>query len=60
MSKHIAGFVAYVDLENQAAPAVFHNTGYVVRRSLSKGIQRITISFDQPAQQCFTDSADDI
>jgi len=56
-SKQIAGFVAYVDPENQAAPAVFHNTGYVVCRSLSRGIQRITISFDQPAQQCFTDSA---
>lgn len=60
LSKHIAGFVAYVDLENQAAPAVFHNTGYVVCRSISKGIQRITISFDQPAQQCFTDSAGEI
>jgi hypothetical protein len=31
-----------------------------VCRSISKGIQRITISFDQPAQQCFTDSAGEI
>lgn len=56
-SKHIAGFVAYADPSNQAATAVFHNTGYVVHRSLSKGIHRITIYFDQPAQQCFTDPA---
>jgi GNAT superfamily N-acetyltransferase len=57
-SKSIAGFMAYVDPNNQAAPAVFYNTGYVVHRSLSKGIHRITILFDQPAQQCFTDRAD--
>lgn len=55
-SKHIAGFVAYADPSNQAATAVFHNTGYMVHRSLSKGIHRITIYFDQPAQQRFTDS----
>lgn len=54
-SKHIAGFVAYADPSNQAATAVFHNTGYVVHRLLSKDIHRITIYFDQPAQQCFTD-----
>jgi acyl-CoA hydrolase/GNAT superfamily N-acetyltransferase len=54
-AKQIAGFVAYVDPTNLAAAAVFHNTGYVVHRSLSKGIHRITILFDQPAQQCFTD-----
>jgi acyl-CoA hydrolase/GNAT superfamily N-acetyltransferase len=57
-SKHIGGFFAYVDPNNQAAAAVFHNTGYVVHRSLSKNIHRITIFFDQPAQQCFTDPAD--
>jgi GNAT superfamily N-acetyltransferase len=57
-SKHIAGFFAYVDPTNQAAIAVFHNTGYAVHRSLSKGIHRITIYFDQPAQQCFTDPTD--
>jgi acyl-CoA hydrolase/GNAT superfamily N-acetyltransferase len=56
-SKHIAGFVAYVDPTNLAASAVFHNTGYVVHRSLRQGIHRITILFDHPAQQCFTDSA---
>lgn len=54
-AKQIAGFVAYVDPTNLAAAAVFHNTGYVVHRSLSKGIHRITILFHQPAQQCFTD-----
>lgn len=54
-TKQIAGFVAYVDPTNQAAAAVFHNTGYVVHRSLRKGIHRITILFDQPAEQCFTD-----
>jgi acyl-CoA hydrolase/RimJ/RimL family protein N-acetyltransferase len=54
-SKQIAGFVAYVDPTNLAVAAVFHHTGYVVHRSLSKGIHRITILFDQPAQQCFTD-----
>jgi len=54
-SKSIDGFMAYVDPNNQAAPAVFYNTGYVVHRSLRKGIYRITILFDQPAQQCFTD-----
>ena len=57
-SKHIAGFIAYVDPSNQEAAAVFHNTGYVVHRSLSKGIHRITIYFGQPAQQCFTDPAE--
>jgi GNAT superfamily N-acetyltransferase len=54
-AKQIDGFVAYVDPTNLAAAAVFHNTGYVVHRSLSKGIHRITILFHQPAQQCFTD-----
>jgi acyl-CoA hydrolase/GNAT superfamily N-acetyltransferase len=54
-TKQISGFVAYIDSNNIAAAAVFHNTGYVVHRSLSKGIHRITILFDQPAQQCFTD-----
>ena len=54
-SKHIGGFFAYVDPANQAAAAVFHNTGYVLHRSLSRGIHRINIFFDQPAQQCFTD-----
>ena len=57
-SKHIGGFLAYVDPSNQAAAAVFHSTGYVVHRSLSRGIHRITIFFDQPAQQCFTDPVD--
>jgi hypothetical protein len=57
-SKHIAGFIAYVDPSNQEAAAVFHSTGYVVHRSLSKGIHRITIYFGQPAQQCFTDPAE--
>jgi acyl-CoA hydrolase/GNAT superfamily N-acetyltransferase len=57
-SKSIAGFSAYVDPNNQAAPAVFYSTGYVVHRSLRKGIYRITILFDQPAQQCFTDPVD--
>jgi len=57
-SKNIAGFFAYVDATNQAATAVFHNTGYVVHRSLRRGIHRIAIYFDQPAQQCFTDPAD--
>ena len=56
-AKQIAGFVAYVDPTNLAASAVFHNTGYVVHRSLRRGIHRITILFDQPAQQCFTDTA---
>ena len=56
-ARQIAGFVAYVDPANLAASAVFHNTGYVVHRSLRKGIHRITILFDQPAQQCFTDPA---
>jgi acyl-CoA hydrolase/GNAT superfamily N-acetyltransferase len=59
-AKQIAGFVAYVDPTNLAATAVFHNTGYVVHRSLHKGIHRITILFDQPAQQCFTDPAGEI
>jgi acyl-CoA hydrolase/GNAT superfamily N-acetyltransferase len=54
-AKQIAGFVAYVDPSNQAAAAVFHNTGYVVHRSLRKGIHRITILFDQPARQRLTD-----
>jgi len=57
-SRGISGFMAYVAPNNQAAPAVFCNTGYVVHRSLMKGIYRITILFDQPAQQCFTDPAD--
>jgi acyl-CoA hydrolase/GNAT superfamily N-acetyltransferase len=54
-AKQIAGFVAYVDPANLAASAVFHNTGYVVHRSLRRGIHQISILFDQPAQQCFTD-----
>lgn len=57
-SRQIAGFVAYVDPTNQAAPSVFYNTGYVVHRSLRKGIYRITIFFNQPAKQCFTDPAE--
>jgi hypothetical protein len=56
-AKQIAGFVAFVDPANVAASAVFHNTGYVVHRSLRRGIHRITILFDQAAQQCFTDPA---
>ena len=59
-AKQIAGFVAYVDPTNQAAAAVFHNTGYVMHRSLRKGIHQITILFDQPAEQCFTDPAGEI
>jgi hypothetical protein len=49
-----------VDPTNQAAAAVFHNTGYMVHRSLRKGIHRITILFDQPAQQRFTDTDGEI
>ena len=56
-SKHISGFIAYVDPSNQDAWAVFQSTGYVVRRSLRKGIHQISIMFNQPAQQCFTDPA---
>ena len=59
-AKQIAGFVAYVDPTNQAAAAVFHNTGYVMHRSLRKGIHQITILFDQPAEQCLTDPAGEI
>jgi acyl-CoA hydrolase/GNAT superfamily N-acetyltransferase len=51
-SKQIAGFIAHVDPDNQSAMAVFHNTGYVVHRSLRQGIHRISIFFDQPARQC--------
>jgi acyl-CoA hydrolase/GNAT superfamily N-acetyltransferase len=46
-SKHIAGFMAYVDPENQRAITVFRNTGYVVHRSLTKQIHRISIYFSQ-------------
>jgi acyl-CoA hydrolase/GNAT superfamily N-acetyltransferase len=56
-SKNIAGFFAYIDPTNRAAMAVFHHTGYAVHQSLSKGIHQIAIYFDQPAQQCNTDSA---
>jgi GNAT superfamily N-acetyltransferase len=56
-SKNIAGFFAYIDPTNQAAMAVFHHTGYAVHRSLSEGIHQIAICFDQPAHQCYTDSA---
>ncbi|UCG11402.1 MAG: GNAT family N-acetyltransferase [Deltaproteobacteria bacterium] len=55
-SKHIAGFIAYVDPENKSALAVFQNTGYVVHRSLKKSIHQISIFFNEPAQQCHTDS----
>jgi GNAT superfamily N-acetyltransferase len=54
-SKHVTGFIAFVDPNNQAAPAVFHNTGYVVHRSLNRGVHQIAIYFNQPAQQCYTD-----
>jgi ribosomal protein S18 acetylase RimI-like enzyme len=47
-SRHIAGFVAYVDPTNESALALFAKTGYPVQNLPDKGIRQLSICFDHP------------
>ncbi|MFP3869259.1 MAG: GNAT family N-acetyltransferase [Syntrophobacteria bacterium] len=57
--KGVTGFVAYVLAANRSMLSVFHKTGYVIHSSLEDGIYEISLRFDEPARQCFTDPAEE-
>jgi acyl-CoA hydrolase/GNAT superfamily N-acetyltransferase len=55
-SKGVTGFTAYVLAANRKMLSVFYKTGYVIHSSLEDSVYEIRFRFDEPAQQCLTDS----
>ncbi|MBW1980336.1 MAG: GNAT family N-acetyltransferase [Deltaproteobacteria bacterium] len=54
-SKHIEGFVTYLDPGNRQALAVFQKMGYLMNTSLEGDVMKVTLSLTEPVEQCFLD-----